>query len=68
MKNQVTPWFPAEVKPFWIGHYQRKWTTAFERFIPDYWDGFNWYSVGPNGRDDTPSRYPLPWRGLAKKP
>lgn len=69
MSKELTPWFPADVKPSRIGRYERLWPTALERSIPDYWDGSVWYCADLAGRlDSVPSTSAVQWRGLAKKP
>lgn len=40
MKQKLTPWFPADVKPVYVGWYQ----CQFHQQIPlwRYWDGQDW--------------------------
>jgi len=38
-----TDWYPYEIKPVRIGYYERKYQSAFNSSIPDYWDGEDWH-------------------------
>mgnify|MGYP001051620624 CR=1 FL=1 len=68
MSKELTPWFPAEVKPVRKGFYERDYGFEQED-IADYWDGNAWWVIPTY---DLTERIPglpvLPWRGLAKKP
>lgn len=68
-EDDLTPWFPADVKPVRPGLYQRKWPVLRYRDIPDYFDGERWFAVNGSGCISiTPFTHPLPWRGLNKQP
>lgn len=64
---ELTPWFPADVKPVRVGYYEIDWygDGNMRGLSPDYWDGKQWRLFGPSGDIfvGAPS-----WRGLAVKP
>lgn len=69
MKNRLTGWFPADVKPVHIGWYHTKRIDA-PHLNSDYnwwwWDGTHWKAF-----PFSPSSYYYQqriWRGLAEKP
>ena len=73
-EDSCTKWFPAHVKPAYVGVYQVK--SCMMTFAPlyRYWDGANWY-LGDNsprraGRHTkiTTKHNLLQWRGLKYKP
>lgn len=66
-KLELTPWFPADVKPPMVGwwHTDCEETDKTESLFNWWWDGDLWLS-GPNGwvsKFQTRS-----WRGLAHQP
>lgn len=71
-KPELTPWFPADVKPVREGWYLREYVTRGLGEIPDYWDGKVWLigaehdGVKPKQRCIAHSK--KPWRGLAAAP
>jgi hypothetical protein len=69
LEQQLTPWFPADVKPVRKGVYER---AFFAREFPSYWNGKQW-GVCCFDRDDAydyrqhrSEHQRLPWRGLAR--
>lgn len=71
-EDQLTPWFPAEVKPVHVGWYHTKDWSSGEPEIREskcnwYWDGRAWrFSDVP---DSTVCSFQCrPWRGLRSKP
>ena len=72
MSKKLTPWFPGDVKPVRVGHYERDWDGDGNalKLSPDFWNGDSWeavYFVGDRERSKyTPQDHP--WRGLAEKP
>jgi len=67
MSNQeLTPWFPADVKPARVGWYQRNW-PHHEDWENDYWDGVKWHYGNPNNRTSGEAMMNRLWRGLVKK-
>ena len=41
MTKQMTPWFPADVKPVRVGLYEIQTTTAWRPYYA-YWSGKQW--------------------------
>lgn len=70
MSAKVTPWFPADVKPVYIGWYETfRMDSGKEGKYPwrAFWDGFKWCWE----EDDSYSCCSVQsriWRGLADKP
>ncbi len=70
--KELTPWFPANVKPAHVGVYE----TLVEDGGYRYWNGTFWYFLGrtpdraiENARNFRGSSLGmLPWRGLGVKP
>jgi hypothetical protein len=61
----VTDWFPGEVKPVYVGEYERDYGDSERRHL---WDGSFWfYWSGIEARWDMSSHQSLPWRGLAEE-
>jgi len=68
MSNELTPWFPAKVRPVRVGYYERDYGISVDE-VPDYWDGRRWWVVPVSNLNERMAGVPnLPWRGLAKKP
>lgn len=65
-EQELTPWFPGDVKPVRVGLYQREWDLAANLNDPDYWDGKQWRYNGPGGW--RAGRQDRRWRGLASDP
>lgn len=79
---KLTPWFPASVRPVYVGVYQARFfdlSDADDR-APEYhyWNGKRWW-YGSNTPRKTaeeflradrgePQPTPKPWRGLASDP
>lgn len=78
--DEVTEWFPADVKPAYVGVYQQM--CGYGKTLGyQYWDGEHWYPWHRNA-DDAFARYKCsdienlirdsvtadPWRGLKEKP
>lgn len=69
-KQELTPWFPADMKPVRVGMYEREynfWTGLDAR---DYWNGEKWI-VCLNGfwdGSDYSATSLKKWRGLASDP
>ena len=63
-KQELTPWYPADIKPVRVGTYQVKCVTKyFCEYFYAYWDGKEWLN--------KEKQYPLiyqdrEWRGLTK--
>lgn len=70
MKKQpeVTPWFPADVKPVRTGFYQREYKFQVDVQSPDKWDGRQWIVCGDRGQAIQVAGQKLRWRGLASDP
>lgn len=68
LKQKLTPWFPADVKPVRVGLYQREYDINSFTLIPDLWDGTNWILLGINGNHLGEAIAARPWRGLASDP
>jgi hypothetical protein len=66
--NNITPWYPPEINPVYVGWYQREYEYDQAIELPDYWTGQKWL-VG-NGDGTYSDREPrvLPWRGLEIDP
>jgi len=67
--TKVTRWYPSDIKPAYVGWYQRKWTkiggTKSAQTDPDFWDGENWFNGYGNGQfGEYISCRVLPWRGI----
>lgn len=74
-KQELTPWFPPEVKPARVGAYEFKGCPT-----PFHWfDGLRWTGLGDSPKQamsahkdgyvvSLPYTKETPWRGLAKKP
>lgn len=68
-EDDLTPWFPPDVKPARIGLYQRDWKNEIATATPDYFDGTNWFATNAfRCASLTPLAIKLPWRGLNKQP
>lgn len=73
MSEELTPWFPAAVKPARIGVYQ---VAPFAKDEPrwSYWDGMNWsfFTIRLESleekKDYCVHSERMPWRGLAYDP
>ena len=70
---ELTPWYPADIKPIRVGWYQRQHSvfirSTTQDYIPDYFDGVSWWlGYGTGKKSNDLSYIDLPWRGLAKKP
>ena len=70
-KQELTEWFPADVKPVHVGRYQVSnpwiddWFGEFEESEQEwFWDGSKW--VDRHGRPSY--RQDRKWRGLRSKP
>ena len=63
-KQELTPWYPADIKPVRVGKYQVKCAVKyFHEYFYAYWDGKQWV--------DGLNQYRLiyqdrEWRGLTK--
>lgn len=74
MKENLTPWFPAKVKPIHIGVYEVDMFSG--KSIYAYWDGkkFGYRTFGSQQRAfeqrnmATSCPALTTWRGLAEKP
>lgn len=69
---ELTPWFPADVKPIRPGVYATQYVKDVDGF--SYWDGEKWgyqaedvYRAGSAGYRNF-CRPLRPWRGLAADP
>lgn len=63
--ENVTPWFSGNIKPAYVGFYDRIFTDGVFRML---WDGIHWRAkegYPPHWRQV--GDYPA-WRGLAEKP
>jgi hypothetical protein len=67
MSKELTPWFPADVKPVRPGKYNSSYQRDPNVFF--YWDGKQWV-YGPDSglRGSACTVQDREWRGLAKKP
>lgn len=71
-EDQLTPWFPAEVKPVHVGLYQT--TFGVIKIGWSYWDGKKWGLEFPQKRmakfhsPGTDGNQYKKWRGLRSKP
>ncbi|CAK1304665.1 putative bacteriophage protein [Burkholderia pseudomallei] len=61
--DMLTEWFPKNIKPVYIGLYQRYYGDDLTE-IPDYWDGSLWWICTEDGNIVTQSGFSLPWRGI----
>lgn len=67
--GDVTPWFPASVRPVRVGLYQRNYgDPRYLNKVPDYWDGFAWLVVTIDGNRFFTNASGLQWRGLRQPP
>lgn len=70
-EDDLTPWFPPDVKPVHEGVYQ---TMANNLIVFQYWDSFQWgyYTQTPDRAIDQRQLrsefQKSPWRGLNKQP
>ncbi len=69
-KTAVTQWFNGQVKPAYIGIYERQYPMI--GVVAGFWDGHSWtreYVIDNEVRPTGSSVYQsIPWRGLADKP
>jgi hypothetical protein len=67
--SKLTPWFPPEVKPVYVGVYRTKFFANYSGY--SYWNGsawsFEWDSVEEVSRMEIGNQ-DKSWRGLAKNP
>lgn len=63
-EENLTPWFPAEVKPVHVGWYQAS-IAAREDGPKIFWTGSFWDWRDERGKCIAQDRY---WRGLRSKP
>lgn len=74
MKEKLTPWFPADVKPVRVGVYEtnfREVCAVFKGF--SFWNGVEWSNQrdlkeGARTAGYTGSVQTKQWRGLASNP
>lgn len=72
-EDQLTPWFPAEVKPVRIGFYQTMFGSTLSEGY-SFWDGKNWWcqykgldrAIFWGSRDGKGDQTKI-WRGLRSK-
>lgn len=65
-EENLTPWFPAEVKPVHVGFYQAS-IFAHEEGPIMWWTGKEWEWVDEDGIA-SPASQDRFWRGLRSKP
>lgn len=75
MKEKLTPWFPANIKPVHEGVYQTKIHAGDKSGGFQYWNGFSWRFWGIDAQDayyckEARSGFnqgAIQWRGLTRK-
>ena len=63
-KQELTEWFPADVKPVHVGWYQAS-VSCQENGPALWWNGVEWDFLDFRGVAQIQDRY---WRGLRSKP
>jgi hypothetical protein len=70
-----TEWFPADVKPYWVGVYDATYMKLSGEIFTGYalWTGIHWGTSRPTveaaERSWQPSEFQKKtWRGLAEQP
>lgn len=69
-EKDMTPFFPADVKPAYVGMYERKYDFWEDLDARDYWNGEKWLPCLNGFWDgkDYPAQDDRPWRGLCFDP
>lgn len=71
----LTPWYPARIKPLRSGVYEVRWHGDGSRWRWCYWTGSEWANTGTNKAEAAARKtwtngavQSKSWRGLAEEP